>query len=79
MFSVGAGFGLLILAIYVLFFSETGWLRFVGGAYITLFFVVCIIDALRRPDPLVHLVVPGLIAVLMVIASSIRSKWKNWP
>ncbi len=43
-------------AIYLLFFEESGRLRVVSGAYISFFFVVCIIDALQRPEPLVHLV-----------------------
>jgi len=79
MFSVGAGFGLLVLAIYFEFFIESGWLRIVGGLYIGLFFVLSVVAAFRSTEPGLHLIVPGLMAFLMFFAYSIRSKWKGWP
>jgi hypothetical protein len=79
MFSVGAGFGLLVLAIYFLFLTESGWLRIISGLYVGLFFVASIIAAFRSTEPGLHLIVPGLIAFLMYFAYSIRAKWKGWP
>jgi hypothetical protein len=79
MFSVGAGFGLLVLAIYFLFLTESGRLRIIGGLYVSFFFVVSIIAAFQSTEPLIHLIVPGFIALLMVFANSIRTKWKDWP
>jgi hypothetical protein len=79
MLSVGAGLGLLVLAIYCLFLTEGGWLKIVSGLYIAFFFVVSIIAAFRSTEPGLHLIVPGLIALLMVFAYSIRSKPKDWP
>jgi hypothetical protein len=79
MFSVGAGFGLLALAIYFLFLTESGWLRIIGGLYVSFFFVVSVIAAFQSTEPLMHLIVPGIIALLMVYANSIRAKWKDWP
>ena len=79
MLSVGAGLGLLVLAIYCLFLTEATWLRIISGLYITFFFVVSIIAAFQSTEPGLHLIVPGLIAFLMVFAYSIRSKPKDWP
>lgn len=79
MFSVGAGFGLLVLAIYFVFLADGGWLRIVAGLYIGLFFVLSVIAAFRSTEPGLHLIVPALMAFLMYVAYSIRSKWKNWP
>jgi hypothetical protein len=79
MFSVGTGFGLLVLAIYFLFLTESGWLRIIGGLYVGFFFVVSIIAAFRSTEPLMRLVVPGLIGLLMVFAYRIRTIWKDWP
>jgi len=70
---------LLVLAVYFLFLTESGWLRIIGGLYLGLFFVLSIIAAFQSSEPLLHLFVPGLIAVLMVFANSIRKNWKNWP
>ncbi len=69
----------MVLAIYFLFLTESGWLRIVGGAYIIFFFVASVISAFRSTEPLLRLVFPALIALLMVFAYSIRAKWKNWP
>ena len=71
--------GLLVLAVYFLFLTESGWLRIIGGLYLGFFFVIAVIDALQSTEPLQHLFVPGLIGVLMYFAYTIRSKWKNWP
>ena len=79
MFSVGAGFGLLVVAIYFLFLTESGWLRIIGGLYVGFFFLVSIIAAFRSTEPLMHLVVPSLIALLMVFAYRICTMWKDWP
>ncbi len=79
MFSVGAGFVLLALAIYFLFLTESGWLRIMGGLYVGFFFVVSVITAFRSTEPLMHLIVPGLIGFLMLFAYSIRTKRKDWP
>jgi len=79
MFSVGAGFGLLVLAIYFVFLTESGWLKIIGGVYIAFFFVLSIVAAFQTEEPLLHLAVPGLFALLMVFAYSIRGMWKNWP
>ena len=79
MLSVGAGFGLLVLAIYSLFLTEGGWLRIISGLYIGFFFIVSIIAACRSTEPGLHLIVPGLIAFLMFFAYCIRNKWKDWP
>jgi hypothetical protein len=79
MFSVGAGFGLLVLAIYFVFLTETGWLKIIGAAYIIFFFVVSIVDVFQSEEPLLHLVIPGLFALLILFAYSIRNKWKGWP
>jgi hypothetical protein len=70
---------LLALAIFFLFFTESGWLRIICGLYIGIFFVVSVIAAFQSTEPLQHLVFPGLFALLMYFAYSIRSKWKNWP
>jgi len=79
MFSAGAGFGLLVLAVYFLFLTESGWLRIIGGLYVAFFFVVSIIAACQSTEPFMHLIIPGLIALLMVFAYNIRNIWKNWP
>ena len=79
MFSVGAGFGLLVLAIYFVFLTENRWLRIVGGLYIGLFFVLSIVAAFRSTEPALHLIIPGLMAFLMLFAYNLRSKWKDWP
>ena len=69
---------MVVLAIYFLFFTESGWLRIIGGLYVGLVFVVSVIAAFQSDEPLLHLFVPVLIAVLMVFANSIRKNWKNW-
>jgi hypothetical protein len=77
-----SGYGslvLLVLAIYALFMTDGGWPRVIGGLYIGCFFVVSIIAAWQSPEPLLHLVVPGLFVILMVFAYSIGNKWKDWP
>jgi len=79
MFSVGAEFGLLVLAIYFVFLTESGWLKVIGGAYIVFFFVLSIVAAFQTTEPLLHLVIPGLFALLIFFAYTIRNKWKNWP
>lgn len=68
MFSVGAGFGLLVLAIYLVFFTETGWFRIIGGLYIGLFFVLSIVAAFKSTEPALHLIVPCMMALLMFFA-----------
>ena len=70
---------MLVLAIYVVFLTEARWLRIIGGLYLGLFFVLSIIDAVRSPEPGLHLIVPGLMAVLMFFAYCLRNKWKDWP
>ncbi len=70
---------LLVSAIFLLFFTESGWLRIICGLYIGIFFVVSVIAAFQSTEPLQQLVFPGLFALLMYFAYSIRSKWKNWP
>ena len=79
MISVGAGFGLLVLAIYFVFLTENGWLKIIGSLYLALFFVVSIVAAFRSIEPALHLIVPCLIAFLVFCAYKIRSKWKDWP
>ncbi len=79
MISVGGGFGLIVLAIYFLFFTESGWLRIIGGLYVVFFFVVSIIAACLSDEPLLRLGIPGLVALLMVVAYNIRNIWKGWP
>jgi hypothetical protein len=79
MVSVGAGLGLLVLAIYLVFLTESGWCRVIGGLYIVLFFVLSIIDAFQSPEPALHLVIPGLIAFLIYFAYTLRNKSKGWP
>jgi hypothetical protein len=79
MISYGAGFGLLVVAIYFLFLTESRWPRIISGLYVGLFFLVAVVDACQSAEPLLYLLVPGLFAVLMVFAYSIRAKWKDWP
>jgi len=79
MISVGSGFGLLVLAIYFLFFTENKWLRIFGGLYIAFFFVVSIIAAFESAEPLMHLIIPCLIALVMIFAYNISNMWKGWP
>jgi len=79
MISVGAGLGLLVLASYCVFLTESGWLRIIGGLYIGLFFVLSVIAAFQSTEPALHLVIPGMMAFLMLFAYSLRSRWKGWP
>jgi hypothetical protein len=79
MLSAGAGFGLLVLAIYLVFLTENGWLRMMGGLYLGFFFLLSFVAAIRSTEPALHLAIPGFTALLMLFAQSIRSKWKNWP
>jgi hypothetical protein len=79
MFSFGAGLGLLVLAVYFVFFTESGWLKFIGGAFIILFFVLSVIDAFQSSDPGLHLVIPGLFAALIFTAYGISRISKGWP
>jgi len=79
MISYGGGFALLVLAIYCLFFTESGWLKIIAGAYLAFFFVVSIIAAFQSTEPLLHLAIPSLVACLIFYAYSINKKWKGWP
>jgi hypothetical protein len=79
MISFGGGLVLLAGAVYLLFFSERTWLRVICGAYVGLVLVLSIVAAFRSAEVLKGLVVPGLIALLLLFASSIRRSWKNWP
>ena len=76
---VGLGLALPLLAIYFLFFTESGWLRTVGGVYLGFFFVASVIYAFQSTEPLPHLITTGLIALLVYFAYSISRKWKDWP
>jgi hypothetical protein len=71
MFSVGAGFGLLVLAIYFAFLAENRWHRIIGSLYIGLFFVLSVIAAFQSTEPGLHLVIPGLPAIVMLCAYGI--------
>jgi hypothetical protein len=79
MISFGGGFVLLVLAIYCVFFTESGWLKLIGGAYIAFFFIVSIIAAFQSTEPLLNLAIPGLVAGLIFYAYSINKNWKDWP
>ena len=79
MISFGAGLVLLALAIYCVFFTESAWLKIIGGAYIVFFFVLSIVAAFQSTEPFLHLVLPGLFALLILFAYSINNKWKGWP
>lgn len=79
MISFGGGLVLVVGAVYLLFFSERTWLKVICGAYIALVLVLSIVGAFRSEEPMKDLIVPGLILVLVLFASSIRSKWKDWP
>jgi hypothetical protein len=79
MISFGGGFVLLALAIYCVFFTESGWLKIICGSYIAFFFVVSIIAAFQTTEPLLHLAIPGLFALLILFAYCINDKWKGWP
>jgi len=66
-------------AVYLLFFSQRTWLRVICGAYVGLVLILSIVAAFRSAEVLMGLVVPGLIVLLLLFASSIRRNWKNWP
>ena len=70
---------LVVGAIYLLFFSERTWLRIICGAYVALVLLVSVVAAFRSAEPMKSLIVPLLIVVLALFASSVRSKWKDWP
>ena len=70
---------LVAVAVYVLFFSERTWLKVICGAYVALVLLLSIVEAFRSAEPGKSLIVAGLIVVLVLFASSIHSKWKNWP
>lgn len=70
---------LAVGAVYLLFFSERTWLRIICGAYVALVLVLSIVAAFGSAEPMKSLIVPGLIVGLVLFASSVRSKWKNWP
>ena len=70
---------MLVLAVYFVFLTENRWLQIIGGLYIGLFFVASIVAAFRSTEPVMHLVIPCLMALLMFFAYKIRGMWKNWP
>ena len=70
---------LVVGAVYLLFFSERTWLRIICGGYVGLVLLLSIVAAFRSAEPMKSLLVPGLIVILVLFASSIRSKWKDWP
>ena len=79
MTALGGALWLVVLAVYFVFFTESTWLKVIGGAYIIFFFVVSIVAAFQTTEILLHLVFPGLAALLVLFGYSINSKWKNWP
>jgi len=79
MISFGGGLLLVAGAVYLLFFSERTWLRIICGAYVAVVLLAGIVAAFRSAEPMESLIVPGLIVVLVLFASSVRSKWKDWP
>jgi hypothetical protein len=79
MISFGGGLVLVAGAVYLLFFFERTWVRVICGAYVGLVLLLSTMAAFRSAEVLNGLAVPGLIALLLLFASSIRRSWKNWP
>jgi uncharacterized membrane protein len=79
MISVGAGFALVLVALYLLFFAARSWVRIVGAAYIGVVVIVAVIGLVRGNDPKEAVFVLTLVVVFALIVSAIHRNWKNWP
>ena len=70
---------MVVLAIYCVFLTDSGWLKIVCGLYLVLFFVLLIISAFQSTEPEFYLSVTVLLALVVLFAYNLRKKWKDWP